>query len=126
MADYALYLDSCGVHRPDAIEVIKRKYPKFGKAQMSMACNPERNALQLIPAAEDLLVAEFGKGPGLSISPKLTRRKSHENSLKPNRLYVRITDHLRERITEIYERMCFASMQDFIEAALYEFVEKHE
>lgn len=126
MADYILYGDSCGIKQRDMVSVIKSRYPFFGKPQMSFACNPERNALQLIPAAEEMLVDKFGPGPGLSISPKLAHRRHTEHRKKANKLYVRVDDHLRSQIQTIYERMCFASMQDLLEAALGDFVRKYE
>ena len=125
MADYIFYADSCGIKQKDMVEVIKQKWPFFVKEQMSLACNPERNALMLIPAAEDMLVEKFGKGPGLGISPKL-RKHSHENKNKPCRLCVRVSNDLRSRVQKVYEQMCFATMQDLLEAAVAEFVQRHE
>ena len=125
MADYTLYANSCGIKQNDMVRVIQQNYPRFGKPQMSLASNPQRNALQLIPAAEDLLVEAFGKGPGLSISPRLSSRRSHGNKNKPNRLYLRLSDALRSQVERVYQAMCFASMQDFLEAAVAEFVERH-
>ena len=126
MADYVLYSESCGIQQKDMVAAIKEQYPFFGKSQMSFACNPQRNALQLIPAAEDILVNKFGAGPGLSISPKMVSKRSHDNKRKPNRLSVRIDNALRARVQAVYEQMCFATMQDLIEAALAQFVEKYE
>ena len=124
MADYVTYMSTCGLKQQDMVEVIKQEYPRFGKAQMSLACNPWRNALQLVPEAEELLVKAFGMGPGLSITPDLNK-KSHENKNKPNKLCVRLDNDLRSRVQDVYERMCFSSMQDLLEAAIAEFVAKH-
>ena len=126
MPDYSLYLNSCKKQQKDAVEVIHKVYPNFGKIHMSLASNPQRNALQLIPAAEDLLVEAFGKGPGLSISPKLSSRRNHGNKNKPNRLCVRLDNSLRSRVQTVYEQMAFATMQDLLEAAIVQFVEKYE
>ena len=128
MADYILYGNSCSIQQKDMVKAIQKDYPFFNKEQMSLACNPIRNALQLIPAAEDLLVKQFGPGPGLSISPKLEGRKnrSHGNKNKPNRLCVRLDDGLRSRVQAVFDKMCFVSMQDLIEAALSDFVQKYE
>ena len=127
MADYSLYGNSCNIMQKDMVAVIQKEYPYFGKMQMSLASNPQRNALQLIPAAEDMLVEAFGPGPGLSISPKLTRKgRYHGNKLKPNRLYVRVTDRMRQELQELFELMGFATMQDMIEAALNEFLNNHD
>lgn len=125
MADYALYANSCGIKQNDMVRIIQRNYPHFGKPHMSLASNPARNALQLIPAAEDLLVEAFGPGPGLSISPKLVSQRSHGNKNKPNRLYLRLDDALRSRVEAVFKAMCFTSMQDLLEAAVSEFVERH-
>lgn len=126
MPDYVLYAESCNIKQKDLVSVISKQYPNFGKVQMSLACNPARNALQLIPAAEELLVEEYGAGPGLSISPRLSRPKGHGNKNKPNRLYVRLDNNLRSRVQAVYEKMCFATMQDLLEAAIAAFVEKYE
>ena len=126
MADYILYGDSCGIKQSDMVRVILQCYPYFSKIQMSLASNPERNALQLIPAAEEMLIAEFGKGPGLSISPRVCNKRSHENKNKPHKLGVRVNDQVREQMQTVYEQMGFATMQDFIEAAICEFVQRHE
>lgn len=128
MVDYVLYAVSCQIKQKDMVDAIREHYPTFGKIQMSLACNPERNALQLIPAAEDLLVEKYGPGPGLSISPKIEGRKlrRHDNKNKPNRMCVRLDDSLRSRVEAIYKSLCFVSYQDLLEAAIAEFVQKHE
>lgn len=126
MVDYTLYANSCGIKQKDMVRVIHEDYPHFGAAQMSLACNPWRNAVQLIPEAEEMLVNEFGKGPGLSISPKIIGgKRNHDNKNKPNRLAVRLDNALRSQVQEIYERMCFVTMQDLLEAAIAEFVRNH-
>lgn len=128
MADYTLYANTRGIKQINMVSAIKEKWPEFGKVQMSLACNPNKNALQLIPAAEDTLVRKFGAGPGLSISPKLEgkRNRSHGNKRKPNRLYVRLDDGLRSRLQAVYDKMAFTTMQDLIEAAIDQFVRKYE
>ena len=128
MANYPLYMDSCGIKQKDMVDAIKEQFPFFGKEQMSLACNPDRNALQLIPAAEDLAVQKFGPGPGLSISPQIEgrKRRSHGNKNKPNRMCLRLDDSLRSRLEAVFKQMCFVSYQDLLEAAVAEFVNKHE
>ena len=123
MADYVTYANSCNIKQQDMVNVIKKQYPAFGKAQMSFACNPWRNALQLIPEAEQLLVDKYGRGPGLSITPALPR--NHDNKNKPNRLAVRLSNELRSQVQDVYEQMCFVTMQDLLEAAICEFVKKY-
>ena len=125
IADYVLYYESCALKQKDLVAAIKEKYPYFSKMQMSLACNPERNALQLIPAAEEILVNKFGAGPGLSISRRLSHPRNHGNKNKPNRLSVRVSDALRSQLQAIYDRMCFATMQDMLEAALGDFIQKY-
>ena len=128
MADYVLYADSCKIYQKDMVHAIQTEYPYFGKEQMSLACNPQRNALQLIPAAEDILVRAFGPGPGLSISPQIEgrKRRSHGNKNKPNRMCLRLDNSLRSRLEAVYKQMCFVSYQDLLEAAVAEFIQNHE
>jgi hypothetical protein len=125
MIDYLRYADVAGIQQKDMVEAVATEYPGFTKAQMSFACNPAQYALCLIPEAEKLLEDRFGKAPGLSISVKIGDKK-HGNKNKPNRLYVRIDDSLRSRVQSVYESMCFASMQDMLEAAIADFVSRHE
>ena len=126
MANYLLYSDTCDITRSDMISAIKKKYPYFDKRQMSLACNPERNALQLIPAAEEILVEEFGPGPGLSISAKVEKRKWRQLKGKPNQLCVRLNNDMFSRMQELMKNMGFASNQDFLEACVAEFLTRHE
>lgn len=126
MANYLLYGDTCDITRSDMVAVIRKKYPHFDKRQMSLACNPERNALQLIPAAEELLVEAFGEGPGLSISPVLVKKRWTHTRGKPNQLCVRLNNDLFSRMQELRQKMGFASNQDFIEACIAEFLTHHE
>lgn len=126
MVNYNRYMNLAGILQKDMVRVIQKEYPHFSKTQASLACNPARNALQLLPEAEALLEAEFGKAPGLSISPRFGSGKSHGNKNKPNRLCVRLDNSLRSRVQKVYEQMCFVTMQDLIEAAIAEFVSKYE
>ena len=125
MIDYSRYAELCGIMQKDLVKIVQKEYPGFDKPQMSFACNPGMYALQLIPEAEHLLEKAFGKAPGLSISPVIGRKK-HDNKNKPNRLCVRLDDELRSRVQTVYEQMAFATMQDFLEAAIAQFVEKYE
>lgn len=128
MPNYLLYAETKNILQKDMIEAIKPHYPSFDKPHMSLACHPDQYALQLIPAAEDILVEKFGAGPGLGISPKLEGRalRKHDNKNKPNRMCVRLDDALRSRVEALYASMCFATYQDLLEAAIAEFVQKHE
>ena len=126
MADYLLYGDSCEISRSDMVAVIQKKYPHFDKRQMSLACNPQRNALQLIPAAEELLVGAFGPGPGLSISAKVEKKKWVQSRRRPNQLCVRLNNDMFARMQDMKEKMGFASNQDFLEACVAEFLTHHE
>ena len=128
MPNYLLYADHNEISQKEIVAAIQKYYPEFSKIQMSMACYPERYAIQLLPAAEDILVDNFGGGPGLSISPKLEGKKlrRHDNKNKPNRMCVRLDDSLRSRVEAVYQSMCFVSYQDLLEAAIAEFVQKYE
>lgn len=126
MADYLLYGNSCEVTRSDMVNVIRKKYPHFDKRQMSLACNPQRNALQLIPAAEELLVNAFGPGPGLSISASVERKQWPKHKTKPNQLCIRLNDEMFGRMQALMRQMGFASNQDFLEACVAEFLTRHE
>ena len=126
MPDYRLYCSTAGITNAEMVEKLKSKYPKYTKATQSMVCNPADYAVQLIPAAEDLLMDAFGYAPGLvAPDPDARRRIAHGSKTRPCRLYVRVDQALLDRVKSTAERMSFATMQDLIEAALYQFVEKY-
>lgn len=120
MSDYALYMEGAGISRKNAIAALNNKYPKFGKATMTMICNPDDYGVQLVPDAERKLIDEFGWHAGLSVR----KRKSDANRKKKNRLTLRLDDSLYEQLQTVYNRTAFASMQDFLEAALVEFLNR--
>jgi hypothetical protein len=88
-----------------------------------MVCNPEKNGLCLLPAAEELLVANFGHGPGLSITRP--DKRNHANKEKPKRLYLRLSDPMYAQVEDLMSRLCFASMQDLLEAAVQQMIERY-
>lgn len=127
MPDYDQYARTAGVTRTAIIKELHRQYPRYGKATHAMVCAPEKYAVQLIPEAEALLRETFGDAPGLSeasvgVEPPKPRRK--ENRTKGNKLTVRLDDSLFSQLRDFYGRTCFASMQDMVEAAIVEFLNK--
>lgn len=120
MSDYALYLDSACITRKAAIESLSSKYPKFGKATMTMVCNPEDYGVALVPEAEKKLIDDFGVHAGI----KLKRQRAEASRKKKNRLQVRLDDSLFAQLNEIYQRSAFVSMQDMLEAAIVEFINR--
>jgi hypothetical protein len=113
-------MEGADVTRKQIISTLKSKYKKFGKATMTMVCNPGDYGVSLLPEAERKLIDEFGYHAGLMER----RRRSEGNRKKKNRLYVRLDDSLFEQVNEVYQRSAFASMQDMIEAALVEFINR--
>ena len=121
--DYNKFRESKNLINADMIRCIRTKYPKYTKVQQSMVCNPEKNGVCLLPAAEELLVSAFGPGPGLSISKP--DKRNHENKEKPHRLYLRLSGPMMAEVDALMSRMCFASMQDFLEAAVVQMIERY-
>ena len=121
MTDYRRYCSVAGITNRDMVEALREKYPKYGKPTQSMICDPEGYAVQLVPEAEELLISRFGTAPGLSKKPP----RNHANKHKPLRLYVRINAVLKERLESVKTRLHFATDQDMIEAALWQFCDKY-
>ena len=121
MTDYPLYCSSAGITNRQMIEKLQEEFPRYQKATQTMVCNPDMYAVQLTPEAEEKLVAAFGSAPGLSSY----RRKKTCHRVKANRLYVRLNDELYSRVTALKKRMGFATMQEFIEAALMDMLNKY-
>lgn len=124
MTDYRRYCSIAGITNKQMIDCLAALFPKYTKATQSMVCDPAGYAVQLIPDAEDALLDAFGYAPGLSCARR-TSRRSHANKAKPHRLYVRLDDSLMDRVKAVMGRMSFATAQDFIEAALVQFVERY-
>ena len=123
MTNYDHFRESKEISNNDMIQAIQTGFPRYSKIQQSMINNPYKNGVCLLPEAEELLVKRFGQGPGLSISARKSR--NHENKAKPNRLTVRIDDALFSRLQSAMERLHFATMQDFVEAALSQMCQKY-
>lgn len=121
MTDYRRYCSVAGITNRDMVDALREKYPKYGKPTQSMICDPEGYAVQLLPEAEELLISRFGSAPGLSKKPP----RNHANKHKPLRLYVRINAVLKERLESVKTRLHFATDQDMIEAALWQFCDKY-
>lgn len=128
MTDYEAYLEEKNLSYNNVVSVLAGRYPAFTKSVLSMCVNGDRYAVALIPAAEEILVETYGEGPGLSISPKLRKRHARRmhNTLRPNQLCVRLNDTLFKRMQALMSRMGFQTNQDFLEAAVVEFCNRHE
>lgn len=131
MPDYNLYVKSAGISNRQMVEELRRYYPKYGKPTQTMVCNPQKYGVQLTPEAEAILRLEFGSYPGLSEAAwdgktELPMPRKPERRLKANRLCVRLDESLFRQVKELYDRSAFCSMQDFVEAALVEFVRRRE
>lgn len=124
MTDYRRYCSIAGITNKEMVDRLHTAFPKYSKATQSMICDPWGYAVQLVPEAEKILVDSFGYAPGLA-DDRPPKKHSHGNKAKPNRLYVRLDDDLMVKVRSTMDRMSFATAQDFIEAALYQMVEKY-
>lgn len=123
MTDYIEYRDSKQITNRQMVETLQQRFPRYGKPTQTMINNPEDYGVCLLPEAEEVLVGAFGPGSGLSISSR--RRRSHANKNKPNRLYVRLDNALLAQVKEAMARLHFATVQDFVEAALVQMVSRY-
>lgn len=124
MPDYNRYRYEHDITNNDIIDALKKKFAKYQKSTMTMVNNCWDYGVQLLPEAEAVLVEKFGPGPGLAISES-KRSRSHGNTKKPNRLYVRVDDALMCRVDALMKHMHFATVQDFVEAAILQMVDKY-
>jgi hypothetical protein len=133
MADYNKYTAQVGITNRQMITELRKYYPRYGKPTQSMVCAPKKYGVQLTPEAEAILKLKFGNAEGLSgvewdgktELPNPVKQRVERRS-KANKLCVRLDDSLWSQFKEIYERSAFASMQDFIEAAIVEFIRRRE
>ena len=121
MPDYPLYLQAAKISRREAITELKKQFPTFENPALAMVCNPENYGVQLTPGAEKRLVSAFGWYAGLATRPK----KKDTGRRKANRLYVRLDDAMFDRLKQLFARTAYSSMQDLIEAALADFINRH-
>lgn len=125
MNDYREYCDNAGISTSRLIQTVRARYPSFSKVQLSMANTPEKYALCLIPEAEKLLEATYGRFPGLRIAaPGESVTRSKENRTKPNRLVVRLGDEQYRAIRELMDKLGFSTVQDFLCTLLVEYIAK--
>lgn len=126
MTDYNSFRESKGLSNRDMIRVIRSEFSNYSKAQQSMINNPAKNGVCLLPEAERILEKNFGPGPGLSISKKkAAAKKNHGNKNKPKRLCLRLSDSMYAEVEALMQKMCFATMQDLLEAAVQQMIERY-
>lgn len=133
MADYNKYTAQVGISNRQMIAELRKYYPRYGKPTQSMVCAPKKYGVQLTPEAEAILKLKWGNAEGLSgvewdgksELPKPVKQRP-ERRHKANKLCVRLDDSLWSQFKAIYERSAFCSMQDFIEAAIVEFIRRRE
>ena len=125
MPNYNTYCSEAGITNRDMIAELRRYYPRYGKPVQSMICHPEKYAVQLTPEAEAILRLAFGTHPGLSETvwdgqTVLPKPRRQERRKKANKLTVRLDDSLFDQLCAMYNRTAFPSMQDMVEAAIVE------
>ena len=76
------------------ISAVREVCPKFSKATMSFADQPDKYGLRLLPSIERMLVERFGGGQPRLPKPKPIRTK-------PNRFVVYLPDDLAEKVKRI-------------------------
>ena len=130
MPNYPEYMTAAGITNRDMIQELRKFYPRYGKPVQSMICHPEKYGVQLVPEAEARLMLAFGECGGLSDSwciidaNDLPKPRKRERRLKANKLTVRLDDSLFTQLRALYDRTAFASMQDMVEAAIVEFLNR--
>ena len=124
MPDYRSYCSFAGITNREMVAALQEKFPKYAKPTQTMVCDPAGYAVQLVKEAEAVLVERFGTAPGLAFPAG--KRRSHNSSLRPRRIYARVTERLYSRMERLQRRMSFATMQDLVEAALFAFCEKYD
>ena len=115
--NYNVYRAAKNLSNSEVIRVIRTRYPKYTKVSNSFVNNAETTGVCLLPEAEKLLVNTFGNGPGLSAEVE-RKQKNHDNKDKPHRYCVRLSEEMNERVEKTMKYLCFATKQDFLEAAI--------
>ena len=91
----------------DVVRLIKYRYPKFGKGQLSMVSNPDDYGVVLAPGAEDLLKTAVAMN-------KPNRKKNHQ-------LTVRVEDDLFHAIVVACREMD-VTVQELLESAVFRYL----
>lgn len=117
--DYKKYRIDKGIAAADVVELIHGYYPKFSKATLSMAENPSRYGVKLVPHAEELLVGHFGACPA---GGSTTRSKPFRR--KPCRLVVYLPTDLRAEVKQLMETENIDTAQELLEMLVREWVER--
>lgn len=115
MPDYAAYIEAAGIKPGQFTGAIREQFPKFSKIQKSMICAPDRYGLQLVPDAEALLTARFGRHPGLACTdPRPARKKPRPVRSKPCRLVVYLPEDVNDRVRALMQRRGYETVQEFL------------
>lgn len=123
MSDYIAYRDDKNITNGQFIEALHNKYEKFTKIQSTFISYPDKYGLCLTPEAEDVLVKEFGVGPGLVHYKK---RKHSQKRRKNNRMEVRLPDEMYVRVVSMMHSLGFTTVQEFLETTLAVMLERED
>lgn len=124
MTNYNEYRSDKNISNRDMIQAVRAGFPAYSKMQQSIVCNPAKNGVCLLPEAEELLVKRFGIGHGLGIVCK-PRKRNHDTKGKPKRLTLRLSEAMFSEVDALMSRMCFSTMQDFLEAAVQQMLDRY-
>jgi len=121
MQDYEQYREHVDISSMMMVKALRPHFRGFSKSLMANVNHPEKYGVCLTPEAEDILIGDFGSGPGLA--HRKYPRKRRENRAKKNQVTVRLTDDLYLRLLSL-DNTFYPTMQSLIEGALEYFVEE--
>ena len=123
MTDYKAYQEHVGITNPEMTEALQKVYPSYNKVCGTYVNNPKKYGVCLLPAAERLLLATFGPGPGLESLPwQEKKKKKSDKRRKGNAVTVRMTDELYQFAQAAKQEACCESMQALFEYLLIAYV----
>ena len=101
MTDYAAYREDRHITNKQFIDTLHSEYDGFTKIQSSYISHPDDYALCLTDEAENVLIKQYGIGPGLA-HYKLKSKRRKDNRQKKNRMTVRLSDDIYSRVCLLY------------------------
>ena len=113
MSDYKAYREHVGIENNDMTHALHAEFPKYNRFVAVSVNHPDTHGVCLTSEAEQILVKQFGEGPGL-VHYKFTKKRQ-DKRLKTHQVTFRMNDELYEKV--MFVKKCWGSdtMQSLLE-----------
>jgi len=111
MSDYKAYREHVGIENIDMTHALHAEFPKYNRFVAVSVNHPETHGVCLTKEAEQILIEQFGEGPGLT---HYKQKKRKDKRLKTHQITFRMNDDLYKKIMHVKQCLGINTMQELL------------